>query len=76
MPYRLVRIVYFLHFNHILAVKPTPVNIRNYKMQLSMHFKILQKKNEFVENVWPANSALFIYVSTLCVETVKKLDKN
>jgi len=29
--------------------------------------------NEFVENVWPANSALFIYVSTHCVETVKKL---
>jgi len=29
--------------------------------------KILQKKIEFVENVWPANSALFIYVSTYCV---------
>ena len=28
-------------------------------------------KNEFVENAWPANSALFIYVSTHCVETVK-----
>jgi len=28
-------------------------------------------KNEFVENVWPANSALFIYVSTHCVETVE-----
>jgi len=75
MPYLLVRIVYILHFNHILAVKPTPVNIRNYKMQLSMHFKILQKK-KLVKNVWPANSAMFIYVSTLSVETVKKLDKN
>jgi len=31
-----------------------------------MHVKILQK-NEFVENVWPAKSALFIYVSTHCV---------
>jgi len=29
------------------------------------------RKNEFVENVWAANSALFIYVSTPCVETVK-----
>jgi len=34
------------------------------------------RKNEFVENVWPANSSLFIYVSTHCVETVKKLDNN
>ena len=39
-----------------------------------MRVKILQKKNEFVENVWPTNSALFIYVSTHCVETVKWLD--
>ena len=28
-------------------------------------------KNEFVKNVWPANSALIIYVSPHCVETVK-----
>ena len=28
-------------------------------------------KNEFAENVWPANSALFIYVSIDCVETVR-----
>jgi len=33
----------------------------------SLHVKILQK-NEFVENVWPANSALFIYISIHCVE--------
>jgi len=38
-----------------------------------MHVKILQK-NVFVENVWPANLALFVYVSTHCVETVKWLD--
>jgi len=38
--------------------------------------KILQKKNVFVENVWPANSALFVYVSTHCVETVKWLEYN
>jgi len=37
--------------------------------------KILQK-NVFVENVWPANLALFVYVSTHCVETVKWLDYN
>ena len=30
-----------------------------------------KQKIEFPENVWPANSALFIYVSTHCVETVK-----
>ena len=35
-----------------------------------MHAKILQK-NEFVENVWPENLALFIYVSIHCIETVK-----
>ena len=34
------------------------------------------RKNEFVENVWPANSAWFIYVPTQCVETVKYLDYN
>jgi len=34
------------------------------------------RKNAFVENVWPANLALFIYVSAHCVETVKWLDYN
>ena len=34
------------------------------------------QKNDFVENVWPAKSALFIYVSTHCVLSVKKLDIN
>ena len=34
------------------------------------------RKTEFVENVWPANSVLFIYVQTHCVETVKSLDNN
>ena len=33
--------------------------------------KNMTEKNVFVENVWPANLALFIYVSTHCVETVK-----
>jgi len=37
--------------------------------------KILHK-NVFVENVWNANLALFVYVSTHCVETVKWLDYN
>jgi len=31
----------------------------------------IKEKNDFFENVWPANSALFIYVSTHCVEMVK-----
>jgi len=34
------------------------------------------RKSIFVENVLPANLALFIYVSTHCVETVKWLDYN
>ena len=33
-------------------------------------------KNEFVVNVWPANSALYIDVSTHCIETVNQLDYN
>jgi len=36
----------------------------------------ITEKNAFVENVWSANLALFIYVSTHCVETVKWLDYN
>jgi len=35
-----------------------------------MHVKYYRKR-EFVENVWLANSALFISVSTLYVEIVK-----
>jgi len=34
-------------------------------------WKNITEKYESVENVWPANSALFIYVLTHCVETVK-----
>jgi len=49
--------------------------MRNCQIKLFLHVKILQK-NAFVENVWPANLALFIYVSTHCVETVKRLDYN
>jgi len=40
-----------------------------------MHVKYY-RKDAFVENVWPANLALFVYVSTHCVETVKWLDYN
>jgi len=36
----------------------------------SMHVKLLQNY-EFVENVWPTKSVLFIYVSTHCDKTVK-----
>jgi len=49
--------------------------MRNCQIQLFLHVKILQK-NAFVENLWPANLALFICVSTHCVETVKWLDYN
>jgi len=38
--------------------------------------KNITEKNVFVEIVWPANLALFIYVSIHCVETVKWLDYN
>ena len=40
-----------------------------------IHACLLQNK-VYVENVWPANLALFIYVSTHCIETVKWLDFN
>ena len=40
-----------------------------------MHVKYY-RKDVFVENVWPANLALFVYVSTHCVVTVKWLDYN
>ena len=40
-----------------------------------MHVKYY-RNNVFVEMVWPANLALFGYVSTHCVETVKWLDYN
>jgi len=40
-----------------------------------MHVQIIQK-NVIVENVWPANLALFIFVSIHCIETVKWLDYN
>ena len=33
-----------------------------------------KRKHEFGENVWPENLALFIYVSTHCVETVQFVD--
>ena len=49
--------------------------MRNCQIQLFMHVKILQK-HVFVENVWPSNQALFVYVSIYCVETVKQLDYN
>ena len=52
-----------------------PTNIRNCQIQLFMHVNILQK-HVFVEDVWPANLALFVYVSTHCVETVKWFDYN
>jgi len=67
---------YIRHINHIKAVKLTPVNMRNCQIYLSMHVKYYRKKNELFEIVWPANSAMFIYILTHCVETVKFLDYN
>jgi len=37
-----------------------------------MHVKYY-REDEYVEYVWPANSALFIYVSTYHVKTVKSI---
>jgi len=70
--YILVGIFDILHFKHIYAVKPALLNTRNRFLQLSMYIKRLQK-NEFDENVWPANSAFFINDSTHCFETVQSL---
>ena len=58
-----------LTFQHIKTVKSTPVNLRDWQIQLFMHVKYY-RKNEFVENVWPAHLVLFINVLTHCVETV------
>jgi len=35
--------------------------------------KNITEKNEFIENVWPANTALFIYVSTHCAKQFNSL---
>jgi len=35
-----------IHFS-----SPTPVNMRNCQIKLSMHVKILQKRKEFVEKL-------------------------
>ena len=39
-------------------------------------YKNITEKNVFDENVWPASSALFIYISIHCVETLKWFDYN
>ena len=52
--------------------------MRNCQIQLfnTIHVKY-QIKSEFVGKMWPANSALFIYVSNYyCIETVNQLDYN
>ena len=46
-------------------MEPTPVNMRNCQIKLSMHVKVLQ--TFFLKNVWPANSAFFIYFSTISI---------
>jgi len=48
------------------------VNLRNGQVKSTMHVKLLQK-NFFVENVWPANLAVFIYVSTHYVDLLNSL---
>jgi len=53
-------------------MKPNPITAKYSDSCMLQYYR----KNEFVENVWPASLALFIYVSTHCVETVKKLDYN
>jgi len=65
-----------LFTSYILPYLSSETYSRKYK-KLPNLFKVIHacknmtEKNEFVEKVWPANSALFIYVSTHCVETVK-----
>ena len=60
-----------ISFGHTYkAVNPTSVNKRNCPKVVIHLIKILQK-NDCVEKVWPANLALFVYVSTYTVETVK-----
>jgi len=65
-----VRIVYILHFNQYLSGETYS---RKYEElpNIAVHACKNITENVFVEKVWPANSALLIYVSTHCVETVK-----
>jgi len=69
-------IVYIAIFNYNKGTNPTPVNMRNCPIQCSCKInydKILQK-NDIAEIVWPANKAVFVYVSMHNAETLKQLD--
>ena len=53
-------------------MKPTPVNMGNCQNYVVIDAcKNMTENNVFVDNMWPAKSALFIYVSTHCIETCK-----
>jgi len=49
---------------------------RKYEKLPNIVIHACKNNTENVENVWPANLALFIYVSTHCVEKVNWLDYN
>jgi len=59
---------------HSLHVKTAASVLLKYEKlpNIAIHAcKNITEKNDFVENVWLANSVLFIYVLTHCVRTVK-----
>jgi len=40
---------------------------------LHLPFKPYIRKNEFIENVWPANSAMFIYLLPIALQQLNSL---
>jgi len=69
--YHFTRIVYIFLFNHTKAVNTSLFNMVNCPIQSYPCMLKYHKKHTFFENVWPAELALFIYVSTHYDVTVK-----
>jgi len=68
----IVRVVYILLFNHIIAYLCSETYSRKSEKRLSIvihECKIYFRNNLFVANVWPAISSLIIDDSTNCVES-------
>ena len=73
--YLLTRIVYILLFNHIEAVNPTHINMRNCQIQLSIHVNITEKMTLLKKCGMQIWLCLFI-IWAFNVDTVKQLNCN
>jgi len=61
----------FFRFKDAVPVSFSSILFTSYILTIFKNVKNNTEKNVFVVNVWPAKFALFIYVSTHCVEKVK-----